>query len=157
MIAYNTIEAQKWISSTIPFQRDIICLKRRSHMSNGGWHGICLYHGGQHGKPTSGKHKFCIRASIDVIFALLKRSWKMVQNIAGKVFTQKSVVWCFKMSLKSFKPQFSKMGLAIKMTMQIDSSKILYYEIIKIDEKNIMIQYGSLIKWYHMFWVFSLN
>jgi hypothetical protein len=37
--------------------------------------------------------------------------------------------------MEGFKPQFSKLGPAIKMTLQVDSSNFFHSESIKIDEK----------------------
>jgi hypothetical protein len=39
------------------------------------------------------------------------------------------------MALEGFKPQFSELGLAIKMALQTDSSNFFHSESIVIDEK----------------------
>jgi hypothetical protein len=39
------------------------------------------------------------------------------------------------MDLEGFRPQFSKLGLATKMTLQADSSNFFHSESIEIDEK----------------------
>jgi len=39
------------------------------------------------------------------------------------------------MAPKIFEPQFSKLGPAIKMTLQVDSSKFFHFEGIEIDDK----------------------
>jgi hypothetical protein len=45
------------------------------------------------------------------------------------------------MAPEDFKPQFSKLGPAIKMTLQVNSSNLFHSESIEIDN-NITIQYG---------------
>jgi hypothetical protein len=40
-----------------------------------------------------------------------------------------------KIALKGFKLQFSKLGPAITMTLQVDSPNFFHYESIKIDDK----------------------
>jgi hypothetical protein len=75
-----------------------------------------------------------------VIFAPLEMSQcveyllKVTTN-ARKVLTQKNVVQCLKMDLEGFKPQFSKLGPTIKMTLQDYSSNFFHFESIEIDEK----------------------
>jgi hypothetical protein len=49
------------------------------------------------------------------------------------------------MALEGFRSKFSKLGLATKMALQDDSSNFFHFERIEIDEKNIMIQYGSYL------------
>jgi hypothetical protein len=39
------------------------------------------------------------------------------------------------MAPKGFKPQFSKLGLVVKITLQPDSSNFFHSESIEIDEK----------------------
>jgi hypothetical protein len=38
------------------------------------------------------------------------------------------------MAPEGFKPQFSKLGLVVKMTLQVDSPKFIHSESIEIDE-----------------------
>jgi hypothetical protein len=56
----------------------------------------------------------------------------------------------FDASPKGSRPQFSKLGHATKMALQVDSSNFFHYERIEIDEKHyndliwINLQVGSL-------------
>jgi hypothetical protein len=88
---------------------------------------------------TCMRHNFCIRAPNDVFDKLLERSWSVDQpqgasTIVEKFLTPKITIWCLKMDLEGFKPQFSKLGPVVKMTLKVDSSDFFHSKSIEIYE-----------------------
>jgi hypothetical protein len=56
------------------------------------------------------------------------------------------------MDLKGFGPQFSELGLATKMVLQVDYSNFFHLENTEIEKNYIMIQYGSYSHIQRGFW-----
>jgi hypothetical protein len=100
-----------------------------------------LYHGGKHGRSTCERHNFRIRAAVDVIFALLERSYILEYVIFPQSRFRKKKK-CRLMPQNGsgrfhmvFWNQFSKLGPTAKMYLQANSSNFFHPESTKIDEK----------------------